>query len=94
LNSLAGLFVEAGMNKNILRWIALGLIATTGVSCTTAYDAYGRPQTVVDPGVALLGAAAVGIAAFALANDDGCDWNDRRFSSCRPRPRRYSNNCW
>ena len=81
------------MNKNILRWIAVGLIATTGVSCTTAYDAYGRPQTVVDPGVALLGAAAVGIAAFALASDDGPNWNDNGYSSCRPRPRRHSHSC-
>ncbi len=73
------------MNKKCFRWIAVGLIAASGASCTTAYDAYGRPQTVVDPGVALLGAAAVGVAAYALANNDECD----RHYRGRPRHTYY-----
>ena len=53
----------------------------------TAYDAYGRPQAVVDPGVALAGAALVGVAALALASDD--DWGGRschRPPVCNSRP--------
>lgn len=80
------------MNKIILRWVAAGLIAMTGVSCTTAYDAYGRPQTVVDPGVALLGAAAVGVAAYALANNDRWDRGCSRNYACAPR-RTFYNTC-
>lgn len=57
------------------------MIATTAVSCTTAYDAYGNPQQVVDPGAAVLGAAAVGLLAYGLANSD----NHRQYSS-RSRP--------
>lgn len=56
------------MKTTLIRWIAAGLLAFTGISCTTAYDAYGRPQAVVDPGVALLGVAAAGIAGYALAD--------------------------
>ncbi|MCB1224276.1 MAG: hypothetical protein KDK99_00575 [Verrucomicrobiales bacterium] len=67
------------MKKNFLRLSAAALLAAFGASCTTAYDAYGNPRTVVDPGTALLGAAAVGVAAYALSN------NNRRSSSCNNR---------
>ena len=87
------------MNKNLLRCVAAVLIAMTGVSCTTAYDAYGRPQAVVDPGVALLGAAAVGVAAYALAkNNNNCGRGYSRGYSrnyaCAPRPAYYRNTCY
>jgi hypothetical protein len=50
-----------------------------GASCTTAYDYYGNPRPVVEPGVAVLGAAAVGLTALALAsNNNRCD--NRRFA--------------
>lgn len=45
-------------------------MVTMGASCTTAYDAYGRPRTVVEPGAAILGAAAVGLLAYGLASSD------------------------
>ncbi len=35
----------------------------------TAYDAYGYPQQVVDPGVAVAGAAAAGLIGYGLANN-------------------------
>ena len=59
-----------GMKTNILRLVAAGLIVTFGVSCSTAYDAYGRPVSVVDPGMAALGVAAAGIAGYAIANNN------------------------
>jgi hypothetical protein len=57
------------MNPSLIRAIAVSLILATGASCTTAYDAYGPPQQVVDPGAALLGVAAAGLIGFALADD-------------------------
>lgn len=57
--------------KTIFLRIALAVVlVASGASCTTAYDAYGRPRTVVEPGAALLGAAAVGLLAYSLADDD------------------------
>ena len=58
----------------------------SGVSCTTAYDYYGNPRPVVEPGVAVLGAAAVGITALALANSG----NNNRYCA----PQRNYNNCY
>jgi hypothetical protein len=58
------------MKKLICRLVLVTLISSTAVSCTTAYDAYGNPQQVVDPGAAVLGAAAVGLLAYGLANND------------------------
>jgi hypothetical protein len=57
--------------KSILHRLALAtLLVFMGASCTTAYDAYGRPRTVVEPGAALVGAAAVGLLAYGLASSD------------------------
>lgn len=61
------------MKRKLLLPVAavLGLAVTT--SCTTTYDAYGRPVQSVDPGLALLGVAAAGVAGYAIAeaNNDG-----------------------
>jgi hypothetical protein len=59
------------MKKSLQRLVLAGVMAALGVSCTTAYDAYGRPRTVVEPGAALLGVAAAGLVGYALANDGG-----------------------
>jgi len=69
--------------KALLRRLVLAtLIASLGVSCTTAYDAYGRPQQVVDPGAAVLGAAAVGLLAYGLASSDNhYDRGHRHYSN-------------
>jgi hypothetical protein len=57
--------------KNVLhRLILAALMTTLGVSCTTAYDAYGRPHAVVEPGAALLGVAAAGLIGYTLASDN------------------------
>lgn len=44
----------------------------SSVSCMTTYDAYGRPVQSVDPGAAAVGAAAAGVAGYAIgrSNDD------------------------
>lgn len=62
--------VESAMNLKLCRIVLAGLLCSLGVSCTTAYDAYGYPQQVVDPGVAIAGAAAVGLLAYGLSNSN------------------------
>ncbi len=57
------------MKKNLQRLVLTALMLSLGVSCTTAYDAYGRPRQVVEPGAALLGAAAVGLLAYGLSDN-------------------------
>ena len=60
------------MKTTLHRLVLAVLMASTVASCSTAYDAYGRPRTVVEPGAALLGAAAVGLIAYGIAsNNDG-----------------------
>jgi hypothetical protein len=56
--------------KNTLKRLILAVsMAVMGVSCSTVYDAYGRPRTVVEPGAALLGVAAAGLIGYTLASD-------------------------
>lgn len=51
--------------------ISFALFAALGfTSCTTTYDAYGRPTQSVDPGLAIAGVAAAGILGYALADDN------------------------
>lgn len=69
------------MKTTFHRLILAALMASMGVSCTTAYDAYGRPRTVVEPGAALLGAAAVGLLAYGLANNNDGGYRHRRHYS-------------
>lgn len=70
------------MKALLCRFVLATLISSVGVSCTTAYDAYGRPQQVVDPGAAVLGAAAVGLLAYGLASsDNNYDRGRRHYSN-------------
>jgi hypothetical protein len=50
--------------------VTLSAVALVSTSCTTTYDAYGRPQQSVDPGVAIAGVAAAGLAGYALSNSN------------------------
>lgn len=61
--------------KKSLHRLLLVLLLPALASCTTAYDAYGRPRQVVEPGAALIGAAAVGLIAYGLASSNR---NNRR----------------
>lgn len=61
------------MKSTLHRLILAVSLTTLGVSCSTVYDPYGRPHTVVEPGAAILGAAAVGLLAYGLASSgDDC----------------------
>ena len=55
------------MKNKLLRSMGAVLCVLTMANCTTAYDAYGRPRPVVDPGAALLGVAAAGLIGYGLA---------------------------
>lgn len=63
--------VQAAMKTPLLRITLALLVACLGASCTTAYDAYGYPRQVVEPGAAIAGAAAVGLLAYGLADHHG-----------------------
>ncbi|QQL46154.1 hypothetical protein [Sulfuriroseicoccus oceanibius] len=59
-------------NRNLLRItasLAACALAFSATSCTTTYDAYGRPKQTVDPGLAVAGIAAAGLIGYAIAND-------------------------
>ena len=57
--------------KKLLTVGLAGAIASMGVSCTTSYDQYGRAQSAVTPGGALLGAVALGAIAYSAGKDRG-----------------------
>jgi hypothetical protein len=70
--------------------VALAATVLASTNCTTTYDAYGRPQQSVDPGVAIAGVAAAGLLGYALA--DGHDNHHHGYNHGYPRPyypRRY-----
>lgn len=70
--------------KTTLHRLVLALVITSSaVSCTTAYDAYGNPQQVVDPGAAVVGAAAVGLLAYGLASSNNHHHSYRDDRYCR-----------
>lgn len=60
-------------------------MASLGVGCTTAYDAYGYPRTVVDPNAALLGAAAAGLVGYGIGRSSSHhhDHDHYRYASYR-----------
>lgn len=76
------------MKTKLYRLVAVLLLGSLGVSCTTAYDAYGNPRPVVEPGTAALGLAAAGLAGYAIANSRnnnrhyhrGYGYNNYRYS--------------
>ncbi|MES2597909.1 MAG: hypothetical protein V4662_21430 [Verrucomicrobiota bacterium] len=74
------------MQKKLHRLFLASLVVVMGASCTTAYDAYGRPQQVIDPGTAVLGAAAVGLLAYGLGSSN----NNRHHNHHGYRSSRYS----
>ncbi|MCW1914346.1 hypothetical protein OJ996_12220 [Luteolibacter sp. GHJ8] len=55
------------MKALLLKTAAL-LVAVTGTSCMTTYDAYGRPVQSVDPGAAAAGIAAAGLIGYAVGH--------------------------
>jgi hypothetical protein len=57
------------MKTRFIKILLAAALMTAGVSCSTVYDQYGRPRTVVEPGAAVLGAAAAGLAGYAIARN-------------------------
>ena len=76
------------MKTRYSRFVRLAAALTVGgalvasTSCTTTYDAYGRPQQSVDPGVAVAGVAAAGLLGYALADNH----NDHHYNRPYYRP--------
>ena len=66
-----------------LLFSAMIAVVVSGTSCMTTYDVDGRPVQSVDPVVAIAGAAAAGLAGYAIANSH----NDRYYSPHYYRPR-------
>lgn len=66
--------------KTIATLITAGALALAATSCTTTYDAYGRPVQSVDPGAAAAGAAAAGALGYAIGRNN----NDRDVYYHRP----------
>lgn len=58
------------------------------MSCTTTYDAYGRPVQSVDPATATAGVAAAGLLGYAVANNKNKDDDHHHhhyYNNGRPR---------
>jgi hypothetical protein len=78
----------------LLSRLTAALVLISGAtSCTTTYDAYGRPVQSVDPGLAVAGAAAAGIIGYAIANDRKDHYDHHHYHHhhgyYRPHPRHY-----
>jgi hypothetical protein len=56
--------------KTTATLVTAGVLALASTSCTTTYDAYGRPVQSVDPGAAVAGAAAAGAVGYAIGRNN------------------------
>ncbi len=77
------------MKAILFRLITSVVIVFSTTNCTTVYDAYGQPREMVDPAAALVGAAAVGILAYGLANSGDCHRSNRNNQCYAPRAYNY-----
>ena len=59
--------------------ISLAVAVFSSTSCTTTYDAYGRPQQSVDPGLVVVGLAAAGILGYAIAENNGHHYSNNYY---------------
>ena len=82
--------VPTDVKSTLQRLVLAVTLVTTASSCTTAYDAYGRPYDAVDPGTALLGAAAVGLVAYGLASSNDHHHRSYRRDDCYTPSYRHS----
>ena len=65
--------------KKTIKYVGLAMLAAIGLSsCTTTYDAYGRPVQSVDPGTAAVGALAIGAAGYAIGHNNSHNNNYHR----------------
>jgi len=70
--------------------LAACALAFSATSCTTTYDAYGRPQQSVDPGLAVAGMAAAGLVGYAIANDNDHKKHKRHYDHRHHGHHRYN----
>lgn len=61
---------QVTMKNTMLRLCACGCLIGMTTSCTTTYDAYGYPQQMVDPAVAVAGILAAGVIGYAIADNN------------------------
>ena len=68
----------------------LALLMALGISsCTTTYDAYGRPVQSVDPAAVAVGAVVLGAAAYSAGQHNSYNNNyNRHGGHHRPHHRR------
>jgi len=79
------------MKKSFVKLAAVLLAASMGVSCSTTYDQNGRARSQVNPGGALLGAAAVGLVGYTVAKNRYKDDDHRGYHDNYYRGRDYRN---
>ncbi len=79
------------MRKLSLTLVAGIAVALMGSSCTTMYDAHGRPRQVVTPEGAALGAVAAGVVGYALADGKS---RDRHYYHPRRHRRPWRGYCY
>lgn len=75
------------MIPQLTRIAAVLTVTAATISCTTTYDAYGRPVQSVDPGAAAAGAVAAGVVGYAIGRDRGD--NHHHYHSGHRRPAYY-----
>ena len=64
------------MKHTTLKYLGMALLAALAFSsCTTTYDAYGRPVETIDPAAAAIGAVAIGALAYAIGSDHSDNYN-------------------
>lgn len=64
-------FLALGREPRPSAILFAAFMAVTGSGCVTTYDAWGRPVQSVDPGAAVVGAAAAGLIGYAIASEHG-----------------------
>ena len=68
--------------------MGLAMLAVIGLSsCTTTYDAYGRPVQSVDPAAVAIGAVALGATAYAIGRNDSYGYGYGGHGGHRRHPR-------
>lgn len=72
------------MILHLARIAAVVTITASSISCTTTYDAYGRPVQSVDPGAAAAGVAAAGVVGYAIGRNRGDEHHHYHSAPRRP----------
>ena len=65
-----------GMKTRLMRLAGIVGISCLGASCSTTYDAQGRPVQSVSPEGAAIAAVAAGVIGYAIADNNS---NDRYY---------------